>query len=179
MADVATCIRVLRRAGDHRSPSATRTRIRRVAQFSDLARPVLLSISTVSADTYGDIDETELRKELKQRGIEPGRQALVNVMHALKDAGYIDCTFTGGGIVLIRLQHAGRQEVEGWPIAPGVPSSADIAALLDVLEARSEDVELSQADRGKARAAAGAVRDLGVSVTAEVIGAWLKHLGVG
>jgi hypothetical protein len=148
-------------------------------QFNDLPRAILLSVSTLSGESYRDLEDDELKAELARRGFEPDRSALVNVMHQLQDAGYLSCAFTGTGIALIRLEHAGRQEVESWPVMPGHPTTSDVEALLDTLLARSEDPQVPEPDRGKARAAAAALRDLGVSVTGEIIAAWLKHLGVG
>lgn len=100
-------------------------------------------------------------------------------MHQLQDAGYLSCTFTGGGTVLIQLEHRGRQEIEGWPVTPGQLTDRDVEGLVEALAARSEDPDVPEPERGKARAAAGALRDLGVSVTGQVLVAWLKSLGVG
>jgi hypothetical protein len=71
-------------------------------------------------------------------------------MRALNDSGYLECSFTGSGIALIRLDHEGRKQVEGWPSAPGPLSASDVEELVGALEERS-----------KARAAATAIRNLG------------------
>ena len=148
-------------------------------EFRGLPRDILLSISALSGNAYRDVGGEELTAELDRRGFQPARSEFINLMHQLQDAGYLSCTFLGGGsgIDLIRLELGGRQEVEGWPVSPGQPTASDVEALLDALLARSED--LPEPERRKARAAAAALRDLGVSVTGEVIAAWLKHLGVG
>ena len=131
-------------------------------------------------DTYRDIDGDELKAELSRRDFDPDTSTLVDAMHALQDAGYLSCNFLGGGgIAHIRLEHAGRQEVEGWPTSPGSLSATDVEALVAALQARSNDPTVAETERSKARAAAGALKDLGLSVTGEVIAAWLKHLGVG
>lgn len=149
-------------------------------EFSGLPRAILLSVSALSGDVYRDVSGEELTAELSRRGFEPKpRPELINLMHQLQDAGYLSCTFTGSGVEMIRLDHRGRQEVEGWPVIPGQPSASDVQALVDALIARSEDPAIPEPERGKARAAAGAVKDLGVSVMAEVIVAWLKSVGVG
>jgi DNA-binding PadR family transcriptional regulator len=150
-----------------------------MAQFGDLPLTIVRSISAVSGDTYEDIDDDQLKAELSERGFEPSRSTLVGVMHQLQDAGYLSCTFTGRGIALIRLEHAGRQQVEGWPTSPGSLSAADVESLVTALRERSEDVTVAEPERTKARAAASALSELGLSVTGEVIAAWLKHLGVG
>ena len=99
--------------------------------------------------------------ELASRGFHPHMSALLRAMHALVDAGYVSCTFLGGmsGVELIRLQERGRQEVEGWPLSPGQPSSTDLQALIDGLIARSVDPAVSEPEQGKARAAAGVFKD--------------------
>lgn len=150
-------------------------------EFSGLPRAIVLSISRLSGDEYRDVEGEELKAELSRRGFEPKRSTLVNVMHQLRNAGYLDCTFVGGnpGVDLIRLEHRGRQEVEGWPILAGQPTANDVEALLENLLARSEDPALPEPERGKARAAASALKDLGINVTGQIIGAWLKHIGVG
>jgi len=149
--------------------------------FSGLPRATLLSISTLSGDTYQDVGGEDLTAELSRRGFQATMLELIGLMHRLHDAGYLSCTFLGGlsGVELIRLEHRGRQEVEGWPISPGQPTASEVEALLDELLARSEDLSVPEPERGKARAAAGALRDLGVSVTGEIIAGWLRHLGVG
>ena len=123
------------------------------------------------------LNSADLTTELSERGYDLKGRTLVNVMHQLKRAGYLDCTATGGDIALVRLEQRGRQEVEGWPTSPG--SAADVQALLEILVERGQDLALPEPERSKARAAAGAFRELGVSVAAEVIGAWLKRQGVG
>jgi DNA-binding PadR family transcriptional regulator len=149
-----------------------------VPDFSGLPRAILLSISALSGEAYrDDVEEEELRAELSKRGFEPKKSTLDNVMHQLQDAGYLSCTFTGGGIVLIQLEQRGRQEVEGWPVLPGQPTTGDVQALLDTFLARSEDPEVPEQERGKARAAAGALKDLGVNVTGQVVVAWLRQIG--
>lgn len=149
-----------------------------MAQFGDLPLAILRSVSTASGENYKDVDEPELREELGRRGYEPSRGALINLMHQLQDAYFLDCTFTGSGIALIRLQEKGRQEGEGWPTTPGSVSAAEVEELLASLEERSEDPTLSEDEQSKARAVAGAVRDMGVSVTSSLLAAWLRHLGV-
>ena len=72
------------------------------------------------------MDEPARREELKRRGYEPGYAALNGVMHQLSDASYLECSFTGSGIALIRLQEKGRQAVEGWPTSPGAVSVAEV-----------------------------------------------------
>ena len=145
-------------------------------QFSDLPRAILLSISHVSGETYRDIEDDELKAELVRRGLEPSASTLFGAMRALRGAGLVECEFVGGGIAFIRLAPDGRKEVEGWPASPGALSANDVQALLD---ARSEDPDVPEPERGKARAAASALKDLGINVTAEVIAAWLRRLGVG
>ena len=150
--------------------------------FSELPRAILTSISVLSGDGYREVGGDDLLAELKQRGLEPPVPALIRLMHQLKDAGYLSCTFLGGtsGVEMIRLDHLGRQEVEGWPAVPGQPSENDVKALIDTLEARSEDPEVPEPERSKARAAASAIKELGVNVTGQVLAAWLKHVtGVG
>jgi hypothetical protein len=90
-----------------------------IAQFGDLPLAILRSISAVSGETYQEVDQGELEAELSRRGFEPTQPALRGAMHALHDGGYLDCYFTAGGIKLIHLQQAGRQQVEGWPTSPG------------------------------------------------------------
>ena len=149
-------------------------------QFSNLPRAVLLSISALSGASYRDVGFDELKAELARPNFTPTDSALVGAMEALKDAGYLEAYFTAGDAAhLIRLAHAGRQEVEGWPVAPGSLSASDVEALLATLDAHSDDAAVPEHERGRARAAAAALRDLGVSVTAEIIGAWLKSMGVG
>lgn len=150
-------------------------------EFGGLPRATLLSISHLSGEDYQDVAGDELMAELSRRGFQATMPQLIRLMHQLQDAGYVRCTFAGGysGMDLIGLEHLGRQEVEGWPVAAGQPTGGDVEALVDALLARSEDATVPEPERGKARAAASALRDLGVSVTGEVIAAWLKHLGVG
>ncbi len=107
---------------------------------------------------------------------------LIRIMRSLEAAGYLSGSYLGGmsGVELIRLEHRGRQEVEGWPTVPGELSEPDITALIAALESRAEDPQLPDAEKGKARAAATAVKDLGVNVGAQVLSAWLRHLaGLG
>jgi hypothetical protein len=151
-----------------------------VAQFNRLPRAILLSISELSGETYRDVGWEELKAELERRGLTPTDAVLGRAMRALKGEGYLDAYFSSGHFAnLIRLDGAGRKEVEGWPAVPGSVSSSDVEELVSVLQTRGEDGDLPETERSKARAAAGAVRDLGVSVTAEVIAAWLKGIGVG
>jgi len=120
-----------------------------MAQFSGLPRSILRSIAALSGETYQDVDGDELKAELMRHGLDPTSSTLNNAMRALKDAGYLDCTFSGGGIALIRLEHAGRQEVEGWPTSPGSLSASDFEELLTVLQTRGEDIDVPEADRRK------------------------------
>jgi hypothetical protein len=84
------------------------------------------------------------------------------------------------GVELIKLEYRGRQEVEGWPATPGHPTDTDVEALIEVLARRSEDPAVSEPERSKAGEAAAALRDLGLNVGGQVLGAWLRHVaGVG
>ncbi len=151
-----------------------------VSRFSGLPRAILLSISMLSGDTYRDVDGAELNDELSRRGFSPDRATLYGAMQALEKAGYVEASFAGAySVDLIRLGHAGRQEVEGWPAVPGSLTATDVEQLVSVFEARGDDVDVPETERGRARAAAAALKDLGVSVTAELISTWLKHQGVG
>jgi hypothetical protein len=149
-------------------------------RFGGLPRAILLSVSALSGDLYRDVAGQELLAELSRRGFQPPMRALLDLMHQLQDAGYLSCVFLGGrsGVEMIRLEHRGRQEVEGWPVSPGQPSASDLQALVDGLLARSVDPAVPEPERGKARVAATAVKDLGVSVAGQVIFAWLKQAGV-
>jgi hypothetical protein len=150
-----------------------------------LPREVLRAISRLSGDSYRDVEGEELIAELDAAGVElTDDMTLYNLMFRLRDdGGYL--TFHGGAgmdaarMGNIRLAERGRQEVEGWPMTPGAVSGADVEALLAVLDQRSADPTTPAPEQGKARAAASALRELGVSVTGEVIAAWLKHVGVG
>jgi hypothetical protein len=151
--------------------------------FQGLPRAILVAISNVSGESMGDIEGDELIAELAQMGYEPDPVALYNTLRALRDdGGFVSYHVAGGGpnstYGLMRLELPGRQEVEGWPASPGAPSSADIEELLRVLEARADDPSLPEPDRARSRAALVALRDLGVQVTAEVVAAWFKHLGL-
>lgn len=151
-----------------------------MAQFSGLPRAILLSISALSGDTYRDVAGEELKTELTQRGFSPDDSALNGAMRALKAGGFVECHFTwGDDIHLIHLDLAGRQEVEGWPAVPGSVSASDVEAFVSALQARGDDADVPEAERGRARAAASALRDLSVDVTAQVFAAWLKQMGVG
>jgi hypothetical protein len=79
---------------------------------------------------------------------------------------------------LISLNGPGRQEVEGWPTVPGVPSSADVEALLEAVQARGEDKSVPEPERRKLEAVLAALRELGTDVTAEIIVAWGKTIGL-
>jgi len=149
-------------------------------RFGGLPRAILLSVSALSGDLYRDVGGDELMAEVSHRGFQPPMRALLDLMHQLQDAGYLSCMFLGGrsGVEMIRLEHRGRQEVEGWPVSPGQPSASDVQALVDGLLARSVDPAVPEPERGKARVAATAVKDLGVSVAGQVIFAWLKQAGV-
>jgi hypothetical protein len=150
-----------------------------VPQYGDLPLTILRSVSTLSGEDYHDVEDEPLRDELKRRGFQPSNAAFLNVMRQLRDAGYLHCEFLGGmrGVSLVRLEEKGRIEVEGWPATPGSLSSADVAELVASLEARGEDQTVAPEERSKARAAAGAIKDLGLSVTGGLILGWLKHLG--
>lgn len=151
--------------------------------FQGLPRAVLQAISNVSGESYRDVDGTELVAELASLGFEPDHITLYNLMFRLRDnGGYLEF-YAGGGMELtnmglIRLCEPGRQEIEGWPVTPGAVSGADIETLLSVLEARSEDADVPEPERRKATAALGALRELGVQVTGEIVTAWLRRLGV-
>lgn len=147
-------------------------------EFGDLPLAILRSVSAVSGENYYDVHEPELREELNRRGYEPGHAALNGVMRQLTGAGYLECTFTGGEVALIRLREKGRQEVEGWPTTPGSISAAEVKQLVASLEARAEDPTLDSDEQSKARAAAGALQQMGISVTSTLLAAWLRHLGV-
>ena len=149
-------------------------------RFGELPRAILLSVSAVSGHAYYDVGGDDLMAELARRGFQPQMGTLIRAMHQLEDAGYLSCMFLGGmsGVELIRLRERGRQEVEGWPVSPGQPSASDLQALLDQLVARSVDPDVPEPERSKARAAAAAFKDLGVSVAGQVIFAWLKSAGV-
>jgi hypothetical protein len=151
-----------------------------VPQYGDLPLTVLRSVSTLSSEDYHDVEDEPVRDELERRGFQPSNAAFLNVMRQLRDAGYLQCEFLGGmrGVSLVRLEEKGRIEVEGWPATPGSLSSADVAELVASLEARAEDQTLAAEERSKARAAAGAIKDLGLSVTGGLILGWVKHLGV-
>jgi hypothetical protein len=152
--------------------------------FQGLPRAVLQAISNASGESYGDIDGPQLIAELARLGFEPDHIALYNLMFRLRDnGGYLEF-YAGGGMELtnmglIRLGEPGRQEVEGWPVVPGAVSEADVAALLEVLQERSEDSDVPEPERRKATVALAALRDLGVQVTGEIVTVWLRHLGVG
>jgi hypothetical protein len=152
--------------------------------FQGLPRAVLQAISNVSGESYRDVDGTELVAELARLGFEPDNITLYNLMFRLRDnGGYLEF-YAGGGMELanmglIRLSEPGRQEVEGWPVTPGAVSGADVETLLSVLEARSQDTDVPEPERRKAKAALGALRELGVQVTGEIVTTWLRHLGVG
>lgn len=150
-----------------------------MADFSGLPWAILLSISALSGDAYRDVDGEEVTAELERRGLSPDHSAFAGAMRALKDTGYVEAYFTADNSVhLIRLSHPGRQEVEGWPTTPGSISASDVQELVSVLLARADDVDVPETERSKARAAAGALKDLGVGVTGQVIFAWLKQIGV-
>ena len=152
--------------------------------FQGLPRAVLQAISNASSESYRDVDGPELVAELAHLGFEPDDITLYNLMFRLRDnGGYLEF-YAGGGMELakmglIRLCEPGRQEIEGWPVTPGAVSGADVEALLSVLQARSEDADVAEPERRKATVALGALRDLGVQVTGEIVTTWLRHLGVG
>jgi hypothetical protein len=145
--------------------------------FSDLARPILVAISQTSGENYSDIEEEVLTAELKRLGHEPNDITLRNIMNALKDAGYVEFYAGATHLSHIRLDEAGRQEVEGWPKIAGI-SATDVEALLSVLQARSDDPALSDPERNKARAVLAALQDLGTQVTGEIFAAWLRAHGI-
>ena len=162
------------------APSVPAGTVSGMPQFSDLARPILIAISTLSGDDYRDVDDSEIISELRQRGYEPSDAALERALQRLMNDGYITAYFrAGGAATMIRLDANGRKEVEDWPAAPGTVSSGDVEQLVVALRSRADDVALPEADRNKARAAADAIKDLGVQVTAAVIGSWLKSIGIG
>ena len=149
-------------------------------EFSGLPRQILLSISSLSGEEYRDVEGEELRAELARRGFERSKATLVNVMHRLRNDGFVDCQFAGAmSVDLIRLDSLGRQEVEAWPVVPGQPTGNDVQALVDALLAVSEDPNVPEPERSKARIAAGAVKDLTVGVMSGVLVSWLKSIGVG
>ena len=151
-----------------------------VPQYGDLPLTILRSVSMLSGGEYHDVEDEPLRQELERRGFEASNAAFLIVMRQLRGAGYLQCEFLGGirGVSLVRLEEKGRIEVEGWPATPGSLSSSDVAELVASLEARGEDQTLAPEERSKARAAAGAIKDLGLSVTGGLILWWLKHMGV-
>jgi hypothetical protein len=147
-----------------------------------LPRAVLTCVSELSGDAYSDIGGEDLLAAINGRGFELTMAQLIRAMRELRSAGYVDCTFLGGmsGVELIKLEHRGRQEVEGWPATPRHPTDTDVEALIEVLARRSEDPAVSEQDRSKAGEAAAALRDLGLNVGGQVLGAWLRHVaGVG
>jgi hypothetical protein len=150
-----------------------------VPAFQDLPRAILIAISTLSGDEHRDVDGEELLAELARMGHEPSNVALGNVMFALRDdGGYVSWSRGGDGdFFLIRLRERGRQEVQGWPREAGV-SAADVERLFSVLQARADDPDVPETERGRASAALGALRDLGVEVTGSVFSAWLKSQGI-
>jgi hypothetical protein len=151
-----------------------------VPQYNDLARPTLLAISKLSGDQYRDTYSEEILAELRERGYDPTEDAFDNLIRRLADDHYIAAYFMASGrAVNVHLDTNGRKEVEGWPAVPGSVSAEDAERLVAVLQARAEDPALPDTERSKARAAADAVKDLGVQVTATVISGWLKSVGVG
>ncbi len=151
---------------------------------SDFSRPraVLRTIADLSGDSYRDVDGKQLIAALADQGTEVAGIGLYNLMHRLRDDGYL--TFAGGAgmsverMQLIRLDARGRQEVEGWPTIPGTLPAADVEALIATLDARADDESTDEDERSKLRALASTLRDLGVSVSGPLLVAWFKSIGV-
>lgn len=147
----------------------------------EIPRAALRAIAHLSGDTYRDVEGEDLIAYLADEGVPIEGVGLYNLMQRLRGDGYI--TYAGGAglsvarMGIIRLSAAGRQEVEGWPTVPGMATATDVEALLATLDGLGNDPAAPEADRSKAREAAGALRDLGVGVVGGVIVAWLKSIG--
>jgi DNA-binding PadR family transcriptional regulator len=149
---------------------------------ADFRRPraVLYAISKLSGDSYMDVNGPALIAELDQDRVEIDEVGLYNLMHRLRDDGYI--SFHGGAgmsaekMALIRLDERGRQEIEGWPAVPGTLTAPDVEALIAVFDQRG-DTSPDPTESGKAKAVARGLRDLGVGVTGPMLVAWLKSIG--
>jgi hypothetical protein len=149
-----------------------------VPQFAGLPLTILRAISEASGENYIDLNEFQLKSALARRNCAPGNRELRGAMRALQNDGYIECYFGGGEIFQIRLATLGRQAVEGWPTSPGAISASDVERLIEELQERSTDPSLTPDEQSKARAAAGAIGGLGLSVAGGVIVGWLKSIGV-
>lgn len=145
-------------------------------------REVLSAIARLSYPTYRDVSGSELVDELAGAGSDIDLRTLYNLLFRLRDDGGYVAFYARAHDVskfeMIRLDSAGRQAVEGWPVSPGEVTRDDVESLLALLEARSDDPSTAPAEQAKARNAATALRDLGVSVVAELAAGWLRHLGV-
>jgi hypothetical protein len=146
--------------------------------FDDL-RPFLVAVSKLSGTDYRDVTGVDLDAELRSKGHEHSVAGFVNIMHALKDGDLLTCA--GGGFggpsayELIRLTSKGRELVEGWPTSAGI-STADLAALIDVFRAASDDPDVPEADQTKLRKVAEYLKDVPASVATGVLTVWAQSV---
>jgi hypothetical protein len=152
-------------------------------QFQGLPRAVLVAISSVSGETYREINGDELMAELARMGHKPEPEALSNLLFRLRDdGGYVWFEAVGGldprNLHLIRLGERGRQQVEGWP-TPGGIAMADVEALIRAFEEHARNPDVPEPERRKARAVASYIRDLSVEVAGSILPAWLRTIGLG
>lgn len=147
-----------------------------MSRFAEDIRPVLLAVTKLSAPDYREIDEAELRAELRTGGREYEYAAFVRLMFMLRDddPGYLEWHRSASdGYKRIRLTGAGRQEVEGWPTSSGV-STADLAAFLSAIAEAAGAPDMSEDDRGRLRAVGSNLKAVPAGVATGLLTAWLK-----
>lgn len=149
--------------------------------FDGLPRDVVLAVNKLGGEYGSEVEGAALLSELQAMGHDPDTYRMVDLMKHLKESGYLTFYRAQGGVEaidMIQLGPRGLQAVAGWP-TDGSLTAGQVEALISAIEARAESAG-SEAEGGKLRVAAAALRDAGVSAVGEAVGVWLsKQAGMG